>query len=48
MRRAANERPAEQAALLLGNLAAVADDLAAGSIVVLGERALRIRRLPLA
>ena len=48
MRRAANERPAEQAALVLNNLEAVAEDLDAGAVVVLGERTLRIRRLPLA
>ncbi|HEY7008153.1 MAG TPA: DUF5615 family PIN-like protein [Jatrophihabitantaceae bacterium] len=37
MRRAANQRPAEQAALILDNLDLVSDDLEAGAIVVLGE-----------
>ena len=41
-------RAAEQAALVLNNLEAVAEDLDAGAVAVLGERALRIRRLPLA
>ncbi len=47
IRRAANERPTEQAGLLMGNLDAVADDLDAGAIVVLGDRTLRIRPLPI-
>ena len=46
MRRAANRRPDEQARLILGNLDAVAADLDAGAIVVLGEATIRIRRLP--
>ncbi len=47
MRRAVNERPAEQAALILDNLPTVSDDLDAGAVVVLGENTLRIRRLPI-
>lgn len=47
MRRAANQRPHEQATLILDNLDVVADDLAAGAIVVLGEATLRIHRLPI-
>jgi predicted nuclease of predicted toxin-antitoxin system len=47
MRRASNQRPAEQAALILDNLDAIADDLDAGAIVVLGEATLRIHRLPI-
>lgn len=46
MLRAANQRPAEQARLILDNLGLVADDLDAGAIVVLGEATLRIHRLP--
>jgi hypothetical protein len=33
--------------LVLANLGAVADDLVAGAIVVLGEDFVRVRRLPL-
>lgn len=36
MRRAANERPDEQAALILDNLPTVGDDPDAGAVVVLG------------
>jgi len=47
VRRAANRRPDEQAALILNNLETVVADLAAGAIVVLGETTLRIHRLPI-
>ena len=47
IRRAAGRRAAEQAELLLGNLALVEDDLRAGAVVVLGEATIRIRRLPI-
>lgn len=47
LRRAANRRPDEQATLILDNLDAVAADLDAGAIVVLGETTIRIRRLPI-
>jgi predicted nuclease of predicted toxin-antitoxin system len=47
MRRASNQRPAEQAALILDNLDLVSDDLEAGAIVVLGESTIRIHRLPI-
>ena len=47
MRRASGRRVANQAALILDNLAAVTSDLEAGAIVVLGEDTLRIRRLPI-
>jgi predicted nuclease of predicted toxin-antitoxin system len=39
VRRAANRRPDEQAALILNNLETVVADLAAGAIVVLGDNA---------
>ncbi|WP_440712420.1 DUF5615 family PIN-like protein [Gordonia sp. FQ] len=47
IRRAADRRAADQARLLLDNLPAVAEDLAAGAVVVLGEEKIRIRRLPI-
>ena len=47
LRRAANRRVEQQAALILDNLAAATADLQAGAIVVLGETTLRIRRLPI-
>lgn len=47
IRRMAHERPMEQAQIILDNLPAVAEDLDAGAVVVLGDRTLRIRRLPL-
>lgn len=47
IRRAVNQRPAEQAALILDNLDVVTEDLDAGAVVVLGEATLRIHRLPI-
>ena len=47
MRRASGRTAAEQASLVLANLAAITMDLDAGAIVVLGESRLRIRRLPI-
>lgn len=47
IRRASGRRATEQAALIIDNLDAIADDLDAGAIVVLGEHAIRIRRLPI-
>jgi predicted nuclease of predicted toxin-antitoxin system len=47
IRRMAHERPSQQASMILDNLPTVADDLEAGAIVVLGDRTLRIRLLPL-
>lgn len=47
MRRAANRRASEQAALILDNVTAVHGDLMAGAIVVLGEETVRVRTLPI-
>lgn len=44
--RQTQRRPLEQAALLLSNLDAIEDDLQHGAIVVLEDRRLRVRRLP--
>ncbi|UVO11976.1 hypothetical protein NM962_19005 [Mycobacterium sp. SVM_VP21] len=47
IRRASNRRAVELSKLLTDNLQVVAEDLAAGAIVVLGEDVIRIRRLPI-
>jgi predicted nuclease of predicted toxin-antitoxin system len=47
VRRLIGRRAEEIAAILLANLPAVADDLAQGSIVTIGDDSLRIRRLPI-
>jgi predicted nuclease of predicted toxin-antitoxin system len=47
IRRLVGRRAAEQAATILANLPAVADDLEAGAIIVLTDEWVRIRRLPM-
>lgn len=47
VRRLAGRRPDDQAALLLAALPRVADDLAAGAVVVLDDERIRVRRLPI-
>lgn len=47
IRRLAGRRAFEQASIILANLDQVADDLAAGAVVVLHENLLRVRRLPM-
>ena len=40
-------RPHSQAELLIANLEPIADDLEAGSVVVIGDDRIRVRRLPI-
>jgi len=47
IRRLAGRRAADQAAVILANLPAVAEDLGAGAVVVLTDDWIRVRRLPL-
>lgn len=47
LRRANGRRALDQAAVILDNLEVLAEDLAAGAVVVLGDATVRIRRLPM-
>lgn len=47
IRRLVRRRAAEQAGIILANLGQVAEDLAAGAIVVIHEDMLRVWRLPM-
>lgn len=47
VRRAVGRRVPELAGLLIENLPLVENDLVAGAVVVLGERSIRIRQLPI-
>ena len=47
MRRLVGRSAADQATIIVANLAAVCEDLQAGAIVVLTDEWIRIRRLPL-
>jgi len=47
IRRLTGRRAADQFAIIQANLVSVADDLAMGAVVVLGDYRVRVRRLPL-
>jgi predicted nuclease of predicted toxin-antitoxin system len=47
VRRVADRRVEDLAALLVANLPVVAQDLSSGCVVVIGEDSLRVRRLPI-
>jgi len=46
IRRLGDRHPSKQAAILIANLPVLEDDLLAGSVVVIDENRVRIRRLP--
>jgi hypothetical protein len=46
IRRLAGRRAVEQSAIILANLDQIAEDLAVGAVVVIGDDWIRIRRLP--
>jgi predicted nuclease of predicted toxin-antitoxin system len=46
-RRLLDRRPERQVALLLANLASMSDPLDEGAVVIIEERRLRVRRLPI-
>jgi predicted nuclease of predicted toxin-antitoxin system len=46
-RRSVSRRPEAQVALLLDNLASIADDLASGSAIVFEHSRIRVRKLPI-
>jgi predicted nuclease of predicted toxin-antitoxin system len=47
VRRAVGRRASQQARLHIANLPVVQDELAEGAVVVLGEKTIRIRRVPI-
>lgn len=47
IRRLIGRRAADQFEIIQANLPSVADDLAAGAVVVIGDYRVRVRRLPL-
>ena len=47
IRRLTGRRAADQSAIIQANLPQVAEDLAAGAVVVLGDDWIRVRRLPM-
>ncbi len=46
-RRRTRRRPDEQLMVLLANIPALADDLSTGAIVIIEDRGIRVRRLPI-
>jgi predicted nuclease of predicted toxin-antitoxin system len=47
IRRLSGRRAGEQSAIIQANLSQMAEDLAAGAVVVVGDNWIRIRRLPM-
>lgn len=46
-RRSGARRPTDQAMLLLANLPTISDDVTAGSVIVIAQDRIRVRRLPI-